>query len=396
MGQSFFSRFKSALSQDYGGRYFAVVLREVILENPKVFLKALFPAANQYRNSNKIAVHLEFQFSTNENIRKRADLAVEINGKIVGLIEIKYEDHKSTGNPAQWSEYLAYCKRHRCHFAYVTQHSPMNEIVAGVEKFERGKVLFYRNLHEHIKNKNIGPVGILFKNYLEEDFMIYNDCFLRSQALHLVLRSIWPRHAHGFGRQMRKSNTQDAGSFLTQLLMNMRVLSDEMYSDVGEFFGNSPQVDFHVEPTFNIPKLRKALGEKDADYDCLQRGIKSGGYFVISAQAKFKDVTPYLYMNLYLTLELDLKEKGQRQGFGISQSVGIKSGKISAEFEDGYSRIEWKPNRAQIHLPQSAVSLQFKELARESISQALLESSLPKTSRQVLMKFDYTLEQLLA
>jgi len=97
MKKSFFSRFKDKLNMDYGGRYFALLLREIIKEEPSVN-SAVFPSLNK-SDQNKIRtsgeIHVEYPFPGFNGRKRRADLAILIDGKIEALLEVKYEDEKN-------------------------------------------------------------------------------------------------------------------------------------------------------------------------------------------------------------------------------------------------------------------------------------------------------------
>lgn len=92
--KSFFSRFKNNLNLDFGGRYFEVILAEVVKEE-KSLLRILFPSLDgKIIKNDELEIDIECMFPSDsrETEFRISDLVVKYRGKYVALLEIKYED----------------------------------------------------------------------------------------------------------------------------------------------------------------------------------------------------------------------------------------------------------------------------------------------------------------
>jgi hypothetical protein len=134
--KSFLSRFAHKLDNNYGGRYFAAILREICIEDSSL-IRILFPGiSNTYWKDireNNFEIIVEYTFHSFAVIasNRRADLALCIDDKPIALLEVKDDDDKLPKNFAQISDYICFCNKHReIHFTYLTKHIPPKRDIA--------------------------------------------------------------------------------------------------------------------------------------------------------------------------------------------------------------------------------------------------------------------------
>lgn len=139
---SFFTHIRAKLrersGEDLGGRYLAIILEQVIGEDPAV-LRALFPKMSD-KQAEGCRARVEWSFKDIEEQNRFADLSVFHGSALVGMVEIKENDHRSKGNRDQLARYRQYMRKRRrpIHFSYVTKHMPLRSIMDDL-KMERDK-----------------------------------------------------------------------------------------------------------------------------------------------------------------------------------------------------------------------------------------------------------------
>jgi hypothetical protein len=315
--RSFFSRFKDHLDGDYGGRYLEVILSEVIKEDLSI-LKILFPAIDgDIIKSKNIEIAVEEIFPSKVRQHRRADLVVKLNGKHKALLEIKYADKALE---RQIPDYIKYADKNKLCFTYLTQYIPPKEDLDTITAKNSSKYshLLYATLYKKIKKhgKVNKPLTNLFINFMEEQFMIYNEA-LNEDALQLLLiKGLYVKHAAGFRRKVSEDNVKSIPSLWDTLIDNVKVLGDRFYNEFPNYFNNRFSIDFAFDPEFDLKKLKKDIdasikdGDGD-DYSELNRDRKTGGYFWINAAGKIKQANKddYLYLAIGYSFYLDLDKK---------------------------------------------------------------------------------------
>lgn len=263
--KSFFTRFKNKFETDFGGRYLAIVLREVIIDDHKI-LKILFPKLDlkiiKGENLEEI-IRIEYQF--NSAIRKkkrRADLAVIVNKNPLALLEIKYRDEKEDHNEAQLEDYIAYIKNKNISFTYLTQYLPPREHLKLLPKAEHIKHMLYSELYNKIEKRN-NSVTYLFSKFLEETTGMYEGKMKeKEKQLHYFLNRAFNLERKGTGGALNTAtNVDSASEILSILFTNLRLVGEHYWIHFNEIVNQHPRVDYYLNPYFNTSKLKKFVSK---------------------------------------------------------------------------------------------------------------------------------------
>jgi len=376
--KSFFSRFKERLDGDHWGRYLEVILSEVIRED-KSILKILFPTLDEdIIKSKNIEIAIEDTFPSQVRTHRRADLVVKLNGKHKALLEIKYDDEALE---MQISDYINYAEKNQLCFTYLTQYIPPKEDLDSIAAKNNSKYshLLYATLYKKIKYGKINkPLTNLLINFMEEQFMIYNE-ELNEDALQLLLiKGLRVRHAAGFRRKVSENNINSIPGLWDALIDNVMVLGDRLCNDFPNYFNNRFSVDFAFDPEFDLKKLKKDVdkGVKNGDdYDQLNRDRKTGGWFWISAAGKFRQAnkSDSLYLLIGYEFYLDLEKKQ------------VCKYLYCCVYGRGFKEVETeKPLKVQGRLPvENICYLEFLKLCDKSINQVLDDNSGLRNSLRV-------------
>jgi hypothetical protein len=314
---TFFSRFKDHLSMDFGGRYFEVILHEVIKEDLDI-IKILFPSIDRklLLNKDDIEIEVEDVFHAKNKKNRRADLVVKHNGKHIALLEIKYLDGPLEG---QIDDYINYAKENNIYFTYLTQNIPSGKDIIKITSAYNNKFyhLLYRDLYKSLlklHNKN-NPILKLFCNYLEENFMVYNNEINENALILLMLKGLFVRHDHGFGRKVSAENINSIPALWNTLISNLSIIGDRFYSDF-DFFNNRFNIDFGFDPSYDINKIKNDLNKTQATKNSnIKNTYKSGGEFFIITRGKFQSKKSDLWMHVAMgyVFYLDLNRKQMRK-----------------------------------------------------------------------------------
>lgn len=313
--KSFFSRFKEHLDGDYGGRYLEVILSEVIREDLTI-LNILFPTlGTDVIKSKNIEIAIEDTFPSKVRSHRRADLVVKLNGKHKALLEIKYDDEALE---MQISDYISYAEKNQLCFTYLTQYIPPKEDLDTITAKNNSKYshLLYATLYKKIKKygKINKPLTSLLINFMEEQFMIYNEELNEDALALLLIKGLRVKHASGFGKKVSEDNVKSIPGLWDTLIDNVMVLGDRLYNDFPNYFNNRFSVDFSFDPEFNLKSLKKEIDasiKNGDDYSVLNRDRKTGGWFWIIAAGKIKQTNKddFLYLGIGYSFYLDLEKK---------------------------------------------------------------------------------------
>lgn len=231
--EKFFSRFKNNLKLEYGGRYFEIILLEVIKEDISI-LEIIFPSINRdiLRDSKKLEIDIEEIFPSKSNVvnYRRADIVVKYKGKHVALLEIKYEDQPLE---KQLEDYLTYSESKQICFTYLTQYLPSKADSAKLKSYKNTYCLQYMDLYNDIvkSNRNRNPIVKLFCQFLKENFMIYNEDIHEGGLLLLIIKGLYLKHSHGLGRKVSSANIKAIPEIWDALISNISILGDRFYND---------------------------------------------------------------------------------------------------------------------------------------------------------------------
>lgn len=323
---SFFGTVKSWLSQDFGGRYFSLVLKEVITNNPKI-MWILFPDLDKKK---KYKIESEY-FFYGVTKRRRADLAIlEIeSGVVVGLVEVKYDDERSEGVSAQLNDYIAICKNENIPFVYLLKNIMPKTEQNLLNKTKISKrVLYYSDLYQAIKSKHKPDhLTKMMLDFIGEETMIFENKISNNNLVALIMNACWVKHQHGLGKTFGKRLSESAPETLQALIVNMRLLSNRFHEEYGATnYTKRPTVNFRFKPMYNssqgaIEEL-KSEGCISADYvnggklQCYSwyniknwsagkegkwyGGIEFGFYSVLDSQNKRQPLKTWLYAGIKL------------------------------------------------------------------------------------------------
>lgn len=302
--KSFFSRIQNKFEASYGGRYIETILYEVSIEDDSI--------AKFIGNTNSpCRIETEYSFTVNDRDRI-ADIAVYSieSGFVVGLVEIKYDDHKSDKNSAQLEDYIAYCKINDLSFTYLTQYYPPSKDLSLVEAAGHKHILF-SHLSENIRNKQCSQITELFIKYLEDKGLsmkkVDDDAIYR-----YLVRMFNPAS----GQKKIQNNTamvEGIPDSFHALMNNISVLSQEIsrYTEGKRV----PVVDFRVWPYFKFSKnkLRELLDDDSLEQSgYLGDGEKNGGELFAFAKSVIIDTSKNKGDWLYLEYGYKvLLEKGE-------------------------------------------------------------------------------------
>jgi hypothetical protein len=360
---NFFSRFKNHLNFDYGGRYLEVILCEVIKDDLSL-LKVVFPEIEiNISKSKSIDIAIEDLFPSKFRTHRRADLVVKENGIHKALLEIKYKDEPQE---FQIEDYLKYSKKNGICFTYLTQYIPKEEDLNLIRNMQSNRyvAMLFSGLFRKIKDrKKNNPVTQLFLNFLEEEFMIYNQ-EINEDALHLLLiKGLSLKNRSGLGKKVSDANIKSIPPLWDILINNLGILGDRFYNDFRGLFKNRFSYNFGFDPEFSLRLLEKDINNIDDEKTVfLKPERKVGGNFWISASGKMKQPCSddWLYVAIGYSFSVELKKK--------KYSKFLYSGVFGKGFEDVV--LEKKINR--LGLPEENVCYkELLKLCRECVDQVL-------------------------
>jgi hypothetical protein len=177
-GESFFRFVQSHLHNDCKGRLLALILRELGRQEPEAFLRFVRSVALAAHHVKAIkAGKAQFETERFYTPRRRADLAVLVDGKEVLLVEVKEDDVAAPGNSEQLRDYLAYVfgQADPPHFIHLSRYSPLQSRSALDEVRSSNLVhdLRYRHLFEAIREHELSvkentPLSRMVREYLED------------------------------------------------------------------------------------------------------------------------------------------------------------------------------------------------------------------------------------
>jgi hypothetical protein len=387
-----FSRIKGQLNQDFGGRYLGVLLEQVIFDAPK-FAKVLFPVIprevlKSLKNGTATAI-AEFEFLGKGGKRRRADLAIVSDKRIIALVEIKYEDHKAPKNFAQIKDYLFNANgAGKPYFTYLTQHAPpktdMLLIETARKKSNRIRHLYFRDLHREGRSFT-DPVVRWLCDFLGEEHLVFRGEFKDNAliALKLLLtRGFHVKHAHGLGRKLSSfSNTMTAVELFSGFLGNAMALADWFHELSRDHFGNRFVPKFAFDPEFKMKSLKQTVAKNQAEETIfLERKAREGGEFWIQATGTVKGGAGgnWLYVSIgyWFTVSLTTKK--------------VQSG-IYAEIEgrgivDNHENLRSFPLNNRLKLTERKAQRIVLRSINAAIKLALSDTALPQHARNRLDK----------
>lgn len=289
------------MDKNYGGRYLAVILGEIIKEAPEI--AHLLWKDKDLHKRREYDVEEEWTFPN----RRRADLSILSDQVLpIALLEVKDEDHKSDKNSAQLKDYVTYCKKNNIPFTYLTKH----HLPERDREIATPYHLTYAGLgHSIDKIAKKSPIVTMLYEYLKEEGFMFNE--IDDEALKLlIVKSTAFQHAHGHGRLNKNDRiTVIAPQTFSAILKNAAVISDRFYEDKGlNLFAQRPTVDYGFISYLDRKKADKLMKEDGPFAINKENKIVVAGELWAGAQAKFKS-TNKLRLKFGFTFKLEVANK---------------------------------------------------------------------------------------
>ena len=357
----FFSKIKSLLKHDYGGRYLALVLKEIIEEDNSI--------TNQiWREGKKIKkdsfyVQTEWSFPDRPRI---ADLAVisKIDGRALALAEIKYEDEKKDDNKYQLNDYLDYCCNNNINFTYLTKNlPPVSDL-----KIVNNNYLSYASLvHRIERKKNTSYFSKLLCEFIREEGYVFQKKIDKDALLLLMVNSLSFPNRHGLGKlNTLKRITKDVPRTFETILNNTSVIGTMFYEGIAfNSFHKRPTLEYKFHPHINIKKSQSRLSileEKNEEtITRLEKDEIEFGEFNSYAYLKFKGGDRWLYITFGYSYQL---EKGK------DKSKALQS-KLFAEINGEQVEYDYEETKIKIELNEEKTYSTILELILKILSRSI-------------------------
>ncbi|HLF95913.1 MAG TPA: hypothetical protein VI457_02110 [Methylococcaceae bacterium] len=335
--ESFFSRIKSYFSGDYGGRYLELILKEVGVFDGGVgaalFPKGLKDGIRFNKAKHRFEVECRFVVPNTKGAERIADIAVvEVDSdEIIGLVEIKYEDHKQPTNAAQLMDYIAYSSKHGVPFVYLTQYYPPSSDLDALRE-SQSRHFLYSDIAQELDQKN--HLSRLLIEYFKENGLMYEQIDIELLGK-LLIRFFNPQRGHGKIRNIEHMTNLIPETF-RQVLQNMRLLSSEIrHCFVGiDEKSRQPSIDFCLQPKYNKKKIA-ALVKDSESFDDIEPDspARSGGRLCV-----------YAMQSLYSGQDRDNNWLYVEYGFLFNMDVGLSEPSI-----DCYAKVLGKNIKDEIY-----------------------------------------------
>ena len=281
---SFFKEIKNKLrdeKEDYGGRYLALILREVINEEPDVASEIWGSKLKNFKTTK------EWSFQGRRGPRS-ADLAATdvASGDALALLEIKYEDHKSEKNTEQLQDYLDYCEKRGLPFVYLTRHLPPD---SDLDLVEKKRHCSYSELVQKLEKSKVhgSPVVGMLCDFLREDGFVFQPRIDKDALKLLIAKSALLSDRTKYSDQ--RITTEVPRTFET-ILNNVSVIGDLFYAEHGDgtgFFKQRPKLDYRFVPQIDVTKAHRHFTEEEEEVVELDPNWVSSADFWASAVFRF-------------------------------------------------------------------------------------------------------------
>lgn len=321
----FFTSLLSSLEKEPTGRNFALLL-VACLNHDQVFSKAFRRCVGAgTRERVTWAVEKPLIYGRRPDIT-----AVNDDGTIVVLLEIKWDDHRSKRNRDQFVDYAEYQKVHQseCVVAVVSKHWIPDQLCApGLDVHWMSDIC--REL-EMLGGDSWGGKFVL--EFLRDCGVVME--VVQPTIVNKLLHRLLGEH-NGAGRvRARDQLNYDVPAALSSLLTNMNILSEQI-GDWAAVAKNRPVADFTVRPRVKILKSEIERAGKNAIFKHSEEEFeKVGGSLFVYADASKPSVAldgrwVYLQWGYHLEWEVDRKvsEPVDARLFGIvSTGTGAGTG----------------------------------------------------------------------
>lgn len=304
---SFFSRIQSQFDTTHGGRYVAMILGELILED-KNTARVLFDDGRIA----KCTADPEWSFVAQNGNMRRADLAIFSGGKHsdqdfakpTGLVEIKYDDHKNANNSAQADDYLAYCARENVRFLLLTQHVPPPGEIQKVRDAGHRFMLFSDFATDLEKCANVQGLAKLFIDYVKDKGLMMDEIDPT------VLTKLLKRMFNPYQNEGRSQNNADMIMRIPEafksLMSNINIIGQEVSRQLG--ITRSAAIDFRLSPWYRLSKKKVGIFSDSMPEEGieLERKERTGGIMYAYATRRLHGSSTDPWLSLQYGYELDI------------------------------------------------------------------------------------------
>lgn len=265
MTKTLFSRLRGHLDEKYpGGRYMAMVLAEVFQDAPRFAVQVFgLDGKRQY------SVATEYRYS--KESPRRADLVLLETGseQVVALMEIKYEDEKTSGVYKQTLDYTRWAQRKKVPFLLLTKDPPVPKVRKLLHT--RCQHISYAALYRKAEgfltaaksSKASYAAMRMFTDFLREETPVFDQTKLDDKILQLLLvRGLDLPHNTGLGKLLARDNMKEAIAALDRIVENMGVIADRFHDQYRTKLGNRPTVSFTFEPYVDCYDMFRQIKKK--------------------------------------------------------------------------------------------------------------------------------------
>ncbi len=400
--RSLFSRLKSHIKQHDnspypGGRYMAMVLKEVFTDVPG-FAKVVFGVDQN-------GFDVEIERSYNGGTSRTADLRLVEDGtkKVLAVMEVKYKDQNGPSIHNQIPDYVAWAQKSCGSFVLLSKHPPEPCVLKRLGTCRRCSYWSFADLYrevERYRKHHDHPTLRLFCDFLKEDTPVFDERRIDEKALQLLLRNVLDLdNKNDLGRKLNKRERMfEATEILNMLVKNISVLADEFHASYGgNVFGNKPSVGFRSSPWFKLGNTKREIdkmlkeedennryvyNEDDDDQLPRKRDVRVGGHLSISANYVVRG-KPYLSFWNGISCQL-------RVSPATSLRINVEAGIWPNGDEDAVRKV-----RSLTRLTnEKYLAKALKEVSALAVNNVLDDNhaGLSRQRRIVLTRFKETLE----
>ena len=237
---AFFSEVKSFFKEEFSGRYFEIILKNIAIEVPSV-LKPLI--GNQYKKNIRIETEHHYKSGRKADIAIFAGEGVDV---VEFLIEVKIKDSimeaKNKTND-QLQDYLEWAMdpeaKNKRKFILLTAYSIDKEYQERIKQAEvKAEHIYISKFHEDLKlnkesSRESNAIDLLLHYLIEEGYAMYklNDNNDDIEALKSFLVLNFLIHESGHGRVKSKLNISLGPLVFSKLINNFQLISSRVSSD---------------------------------------------------------------------------------------------------------------------------------------------------------------------
>jgi hypothetical protein len=306
-----YSSLQGYFKAEYSGRYMSHLLVETCRCDPGPFIAFLQKAWGTRVPPRTRALNLipEFAFKGRRG-RRLADLAVTVEDRVIGLVELKYHDllmPESDERPAQLDDYLNWCAREDIGFL-VLHRAPL--AAAQHEQITQAghRHAHYYQLSRYLSASN-SQASRLLHEYFGDEGLIMKE--IDQEHLYRFLHRLL-KHWGGAGRVSTKGALTAGPEQFRALFENLMLISAELTPVFRRPSLNgvkrSATVDFALDPRVDSKGIindgKAALAEGDEAFS-LGSNRREGGTLWLYAQNALGQATDYAYVEYGVSLTVE-------------------------------------------------------------------------------------------